>query len=173
MEIPHHLPGIGVQSHYRRSEKIVPRTILVRDHGLRIAGGYEDQVQLWIVGNRLPRHASAVAGHVLVRPRLRSRIALLLWDGVPPPLQFTGFRIASVEIARDVEVVSADPDNEVILDDDRRDRAVVELIEIRDRLVPAFGTVLDVEADEIVVRRFEVQRLPQNGNAAIRQVIPA
>src|SRR3954463_4358624 len=143
----------------------------MRDNWLRIAGRYKDQVQLWIVGNRLPRHATTVAGHLLVRPRLRSGIAFLLRDGVPPPLQFTGFRIASVEITGDVEVVSADADNDVILDDNRRRRAVVELIQIRDGLMPAFGTVLDVEADEIVVWRFEVQRLPQNGNTPIRQVI--
>ncbi len=173
LEIPDHLPGVGVERHDRRGEEIVAGPVLVRDHRLRIAGRDEDQVQLGIVGDRLPRHAAAVPRHLLVRPRFRPRIAFLLRDDVPPPLQLAGFRIARVEIAGDVEVVAADADDDVILDDHRRDRPVIELIQIGDRLVPALGAVLDVQADEIVVGRFEIQPVAQDGDAAIGEMIAA
>ena len=151
------LPGVRVERDDRRGEEVVARAVLVRDDRLRIAGRDEDQVELGIVGDRLPRHAAAVLRHLLVRPGLRARLALLLRHDVPAPLQLAGRRIVRVEVAGNVEVVAADAGDHVVLDDDRRDRAVVELIEIADRLVPALRAVLDVERHEIAVGRLEVQ----------------
>jgi hypothetical protein len=56
----------------------------------------------------------------------------------------------------------------VVLHDDRRGGAVIELVEIRGRLVPAFLPILDVQADQMIVRRFEVQPFAEHGDPSIR-----
>ena len=111
---------------------------------------------------------------LLVRPGLRSRVALLLRHRVPAPLQLAGLGIVRFEVAGNVEIVAADADDHVVLDDHRRDRAVVELV--RDRRSACASAPCRPScssADEIAVGRFEVQRVAEHADAAIADVIAA
>ena len=89
---------------------------------------------------------------------------------VPVPLQFTGFRIAGFEIAGNIEIVPADADDHVILDNDGRDASVIHLIQIADLLVPSLLAVLQVQRDEIAIGCFEVQPVLIYADAAIAEV---
>src|SRR5215213_594357 len=55
-------------------------------------------------------------------------------------------------------------------DDDRRDRAVVELVEIADLLLPALLAVLDAQRDQMAVGGLEVERITGDGDAAVADV---
>ena len=97
-------------------------------------------------------------------------IALLLRHRVPAPLHLAGRRVVRLDVAGDVEIVAADAGDDVVLHDHRRDRAVVELLEVADLLVPALGSVLDVERDEHAVRRLVEERVTEHGHPAVADV---
>ncbi len=173
LEVPGHLARVGVDRDDRAGKEVVAGPVLVRDDRLRVAGGDEDEVQLRVVGDRLPGHAAAVGRHLCVRPGFRARLALLLRHGVEAPLHLAAFGMHGLDVAGDVEIVAADADDHVILDDRRRGRRVVEAIDVADLLPPAFAAVLHVERDQEAVRRFEVQPVLVDRHAPVAQVIAA
>ena len=105
----------------------------MRDDRLRIARRQINEVQLRIVGDRLPSHAAAVLRHLEARPGFEARIAGLLRHGIPAPLERAGRRIPRFDVARRVEIVAAHADDHVLRKDDRGRRGVVVAIEIADR----------------------------------------
>ena len=63
----------------------------------------------------------------------------------PSPLPRTGFRIVRLQVARDIEIVAAHADDDVVADDERREVGVVELLEIADLGAPLFTIRAAVE----------------------------
>ncbi len=94
---------------------------------------------------------------------VRARIALLLRHGVPAPLHLAALRVVRLDVAGDVEVVAADADDQVVLDDRRGGRRVVEAVDVADLLAPALLAVLQVQRDEVAVGRLEVQPVLVDG----------
>ena len=171
--MPGHLARIRVDRDDRAGKEIVAGPVLVRDDRLRVAGRDEDEVQLRVVGDRLPCHAAAVRRHLRVRPGFRARLALLLRHGVEAPLHLAAFGVHGLDVAGDVEIVAADADDHVILDHRRRGRRVVETIDVADLLLPALGAVLHVERDQVAIRRLEVQPVLVDRHAPVAQMIAA
>ena len=160
----------GLSATIEPVNRLSPARLLVRDDRLRIAGRDVDQIEVGIVGDRLPGHAAAVLHRLFVRPGLGAGLAHLLRHDVPAPLHLAGLRIVRLEVAGHVEVVAADAGDDVVLDDHRRHRAVVELVEIADLLAPALLAVLDVQRHEMAVGRLEVQRVAEHRDAAVADV---
>src|SRR5581483_11729493 len=101
--------------------QVVAFAALTGEHWIRIAGAEVIQIQIRIVGARQPRHAAAARHRVLVGPRLRT---WLTWTRrrVPPPHDVAAFRVARFEKTGNVERVTADADDHVTADHDRRRR---------------------------------------------------
>src|SRR5207248_2651997 len=114
--------------------------------------------------------SAAVLHGVFIGPGLRAGLAFLLWHGIPAPLQIARLGIVRAEVAGPIEVIAADARDDVILHDQRRDRAVVELVEIAIGLVPALAAILDIERNEITIRSEEVEPIPVHCHAAIPDV---
>ena len=144
--------------------------VLVCNDRLRVAGRHVDEIQIGVIGDRLPRHAAAVLHGVLVRPRLGARLALLLRHDIPPPLHLAALRIVRLHVPGNVEIVTADAGDDVSFHHHRRHRAVIELIEVADLLAPALLAVLDPERHEVAVGRFEVERVAGDGHATVADV---
>ena len=71
-----------------------------------------------------------------------------------------------------VQVVAADPGDDLVLDHDRRRRGVIELVHVADLLVPLLLAALHVERDEMAVRRLEVERVAERRHAAVAEWLP-
>ena len=111
-------------------------------------------------------------GGIEIRPRVETGIARLHRHGVEDPIAFAGFGIVRLEEPRRIEVVARSNEH-VVVDDDRRHRREVLLIEVGDLDVPAFLARARIERDEVIVRRFEEQIVPPDGGAAVADVRPA
>src|SRR5690349_3581593 len=105
-----------------------------------------------------------------VRPTFGTGITLLLWHGIPPPLQIARLRIARLEISGNIQIVTAHPDEHSILDHNGRYAPVVELIEVAYLLVPSLLPVLQLERNQVTVGSFEVQPVPIHADAAVTKV---
>ena len=99
----------------------------------------------------------------------RPGIARVHRHGVELPLKLAGLRIERLQEARRVQVVAGAGDH-VVADDDRRRGREVLLVERRDLLVPALLARLRFERDEIVVRRFHVEEVVPDADAAVGDV---
>ena len=111
-------------------------------------------------------------GGIEIRPRVETGIARLHRHGVEDPVALAGFGIVRLEESRRIEVVAC-AHQHVVVDDDRRHRREVLLIEVGDLDVPAFLACASIERDEVIVRRFEEQVVPPDGGAAVADVRPA
>src|SRR3954468_9703086 len=78
-----------------------------------------------------------------------------------------------LDVAGNVQVVSADPDDDVIADDDRGRGRVVVLIEIADLLPPALLPSLHLERHQVAIRCDDIQRVAENAYAAVADVVAA
>src|SRR5262245_30367396 len=58
----------------------------------------------------------------------------------------------------------------MIFDDHWRGGPEKELIQIANRFAPAFLAVLQIQRDQIAIRRFDIKRIAQNAYAAIADV---
>ena len=78
--------------------------------------------------------------------------------------------IVRFDVAGDVEVVAADADDDVVVDDERRGRGVVELIEIADLGAPFLLARPVVERQQMAVGRLDIDRRAEHGDAAVADV---
>ena len=72
-----------------------------------------------------------------------------------------------------VQIVTAHADHDFVLHNNRRDRTVIELVEVADLFVPALASVLDVQRHQVAVRSFVIQPVAINRRASIADVNPA
>src|SRR5690349_10567117 len=105
-----------------------------------------------------------------VRPTFGTGITLLLWHGIPPPLQIARLRIARLEISGNIQIVTAHADKHSILDHNRRYAPVVELVEVAYLPVPSLLPVLQLEGNEVTIGSFEVQPVPIHADTAVAKV---
>src|SRR5271163_1875368 len=147
LEIPNQFPGVGIQRNNRTSPKVGSLSALTRHHRIRITRPPIDQVEVLVIGSRQPRHPSAVFHGSLVWPRLRSGFSFSRF-GAPSPLKFAGLRIASFQIARNIDRVTTHADENVMADYHRgRGREVLHLL-VSDFLSPALFSCARVERNE-------------------------
>ncbi len=142
---------------------------MARHHRIRIAGAEVIEIELGIVSAGHPRHAAAVFHSFRIWPGLGARLAFAR-RGVPAPLQLAGLRIARFQIAGHIERIAAHPHDDVIANDDGRGRGEILLFHVGNFNVPAFGAVLGVERNEVIVGGFEVEPASIHAEAAASDV---
>ena len=155
-----------MQRHDRTGPQVVARPAVADQHRLRIAGADVDQIELGIVGRRLPGRGAAPFRGVGVRPGFDSRFARAR-RRVPLPLQRAGFRIPRLEPAGHVGVVAAGGREDVIADHRRRGRRIEVAAIIGLLLIPAFLARRRVERDQVLIGRVEEQVVPPHAETAV------
>ena len=78
-----------------------------------------------------------------------------------------------LDITWNVEVVAAHADDQAILDHHWRGGRVIEVVHVADRFSPALVSILEIQRNQIAVRRFEVQPALVHGGAAISEMVAA
>ena len=169
LEVPRHLAGVDVDGDERAREQVVALAAGARVARRRIAGAEDVEPGLRIVRTRNPHLSAAVPRRIEARPRVEPGIARIHRHRVEDPLALAGLRIVRLQEAGRVEVV-AGADQHVVVDDDRRHRREVLLIEVGDLDVPAFLAGARVERHEVVVGRLEEQGVVPHRRAATADV---
>jgi hypothetical protein len=108
-----------------------------------------------------------VLGHVEGRPGVEARFSFLLRRDIPPPDHLAGLGAPRLEVRGHVQVVAARPENQLVLDHHRGDRAVVHHLERTELLGPLFRAGLEIERDEVAVGGHEVDRAAEHRHAAV------
>src|SRR5262245_25742569 len=104
---------------------------------------------------------------VFIWPCLRSGLTLFLWHDIPSPLHVAVLRIVGSDVSRPVEIVPAHAGNDMVLHHERRDRTIVELVEVADSLPPALLAGVHIEGDEMTIGGLEVQPVTVNAHAPV------
>ena len=104
-----------------------------------------------------------------IGPGIEAGISGIHRDGVELPLQLSGFRIERLQESGRIDVVSG-TDQQMIVDNDRRHRRKVLLIEVRDLHVPAFHAGPGIERHQVIIGRFEIEIVVPDADAAIGDV---
>src|SRR5260370_24477595 len=89
-------------------------------------------------------------------PALGFRIAGLRVR-IPAPLKCSSLRSMRFNVAGYIEVVSANPGDQMILNYERCNRTEIHQVEIADGCVPSFLAVFHVQRHDITIRRLEVK----------------
>src|SRR5215510_5933715 len=105
-----------------------------------------------------------------IRPCFRAGLSRFRLN-VPLPLEFAGFRRASLQISGNIEIVPADADDDVVFNDDRRNARKVILIEVTNLLPPPLFAFFQIQRYQMTIRRFEEQPVAEDSGAAIAYVI--
>ena len=87
-------------------------------------------------------------------------------SAVPAPLRLAGLGVDGFEKAGEVIEIARNADQHVIANDQRRHRGPVAALRIGHGDVPAHRAVLRVQADQVRVRRHEVEPFAVHRNAA-------
>ena len=169
LEIPGHLAGVRIEGDDGAGVKVVALAALSGEDGIRVAGAEVVEIEFRIVGARHPGHAAAVFHGVFVGPRFRALFADAR-GGVPVPLGFAGLGVAGFEVARDVERIATGADDDVVADHDGRGGGEVFEAHVADFDMPALFAGFRVEADEVIVRGFEVEPIAIHAEAAAADV---
>ena len=112
-------------------------------------------------------------GHVEAGPGVEAGIVLGLGRHIPAPDQVAVGGTARIEVRRLIQVVAADADDHAILHDDRRDRAVIHHLDRAVFLEPVFAPGLEVEGNQIAIRRHEEQRVAEDADPAVADLVAA
>ena len=168
--VPRHLAGVDVHRDERAGEQ--PHAFAAtgrRIRGRRIACAEDVVPRLGIEDAGHPDLSAAMACRIEARPRLDAGIARVHRHGVEDPLALAGFRVVRLEKAGHVEVV-ARAHQDVVVDDDRRHRGKILLVEARDLDAPLFLSRSRVELYEVVVVELGEDEVPPHADAAMARV---
>ena len=157
-----------------RAGEEIRQPVSARGGGVRrrgIARAHDVEPGFRIVRAGYPGMPTPVNCRVQVLPRVEARVARFLRRGVPLPLQIAGLRIERLQEPGHVEVV-ARSDQDVVVDDDRRHRVEVLLLETGQLPGPALLAGARVERDQVVVGRHEKQIVVPHPDATVSDVRP-
>src|SRR5436190_22305206 len=154
--MPARLAGLDVDRDERARIEIVALARIAVPVGTRIARAPVEQLQRRIVRAGEPRRAAAVHPAV-AGPRLAARLAGRRYRPEAPP-RLAAPRVVRVEEAADARFAAADPDDHLVVDDERRggDRVPRRVLADVDR--PSLDAGFRVERDEIAVERADIDR---------------
>ena len=165
LEVPPHLARVAVQREHRVGVQVVAQPHLAAVVGAGVAGAPVDEVELGIVRagdpGRRPAGAPRVAQPRLVVGMIGPR------NRVRPPRAFAGLRVVRVEEPADAELPARDARHHPVLDDERRRGLAVAAPVIRHLRVPHQVARARVDGDQVRVERAHVERLAQDGDAAV------
>ena len=164
--VPAPLAGVGVERDERRGVEVVALARAAVVIGTGIAGAEEDQVLLGIVGPGDPDRSAAAQVGVALRPRPRAGIAGPR-DRVEAPGALAGVHVVCVDEPADAVLGAGDADNDLILDDERRDGGGIAQLVVRELDVEDRRPGFHVERDEVRVERRHEQAIAEHREAAI------
>ncbi len=178
--VPDVLAGVGLQRHDRRQEQIVAAAGAAKPLVPRRSVAHADveQVELGVIGHRVPHGAAAAKGPPLALPGGRGRLE----DGrlerlrgvarhrVEAPRELAGRAVVGGDVAAHAVLRAAVADQHLVLDDARGagDRVRLRRVDRDDR--PGFLAGLGVEGDEASVEGSDVDAALPGRDAAVDHV---
>jgi len=174
LEMPDVLARVGPQRHDRRQEPVVAAAgaadALIP--GTAVADADVEEIQLGIVGNRIPHGAAAAAlppfagpgGRGLLEDRILERLRRVSRHSVEAPGELAGLGVVGGDVATHAELRAAVADDHPALDDARRarDRVALTLVDSDDR--PFRPARLRVDRDQAPIERAEIESaVPERG----------
>ena len=178
--VPDVLAGVRLERDDRAQEQVVAAAgaavLLVPRRA--VAGADVEQVELRVVGHRVPDRAAAAELPPLAVPGLRGllenrrfeRLRRIAGHGVEAPQHLAGLRVVGGDVAAHAELGAAVADDHLALDDARRagDRVCLRLIDGHHR--PHFLAGLGVERDQPAVERADETACLRRSDAAVDDV---
>ena len=162
--VPFELPCVGVEGNDRVGVEIVARVSRASGPaGIRVAGAPERQVRCRIVGAGHPDRRAAVLPRV-ARPRIVAGLAGLR-DGIEFPDLLSGADVERGDPAIDAVFVRRRPEDDFVLDDERRDIELKALLPVDERPVPDRLAGLRVDRNQVPVVRGPEQAIPGDREA--------
>jgi hypothetical protein len=140
--------------------------------GPRVAGAVEHEVLLRVVGAGHPDRSAAAQVGVALRPCSGARI-LRSGDGVEAPRALAGLGIVGIDEPPNPVLGAGDAENDLVLDDERRDGGGVPELVIRKLDVVQDAAGSHVQRDEVRVDGGHEQAIAEDPEPAIHRAAAA
>ena len=163
--VPAQPAGVDVERDHRIAVEVVALAALAVVIRSGIAGAEVGEVQLGIVRRGDPDARSAARPRI-TRPRVVARLARPR-NREEPPGALAGIRVVGVDEAAASVLAAGRADDHLVLDDQRRDRRGIALLEVLHHHVPHDVAGLHVEGEEVRVERGHEQLVAENAEAAV------
>ena len=178
--VPGEAAGVGTDREDRRQVQVVAAAGAARDAapGRAVAGADVEQVELRVVGHRVPRRSAAADLPPLAGPGLRGGLHLgvlerqrrIAGHGEEAPELRAGLRVVRGDVAAHAELRAAVADHHLALHHARRRRDRVGLRAVDRDDFPVHGAGRGVERDEPAVERADEHGAVPDRDAAVHDV---
>ena len=178
--MPHVVTRLGLQCNDGRDKQVIAttRAAYLTVPGRAVADADVEEIQLGIVGHRVPNGAAAADLPPLTRPGRGSHFHRLIFKAVcwiaghciKAPGLFSGLRIISRHVTADAVFSAAIADHDIALDDTRGTGDRVRLVTVDRIHSPGHTAIHSIQRNQITVDCADIDLVVPGGDAPVNDI---